>query len=123
MPELLVASDPIDLIPAVRLQQLDYVPAVHLSSRYLSRYNTHLIHTCQHQEIHILTHSSLIRQKTGNSYYGLICAGKFFLSQRAWHWCYGDGACRYLSKPNHQRLTWFGRCATLQKASPFREEQ
>jgi ACS family tartrate transporter-like MFS transporter len=47
----------------------------------------------------------IIRQRTGNSYYGLICAGVFFLYRRAWQWSCPSEPC--LPPINRQgRPTW-----------------
>src|SRR5450631_633778 len=53
--ELLVAPDLTDLIPAVFLQLLYEVPAVHVPSRSLYLDNTHGIHTSPHKNTHVPT--------------------------------------------------------------------
>jgi hypothetical protein len=66
----------------------------------------------------------LIRQKTGNSYYGLTCAGIFFLISASLALVLRKQSLP-ISEQTESTTTDVVRqtCYQLQKASPFREEQ
>ena len=71
--ELLVAATLIDLVPAVFLQFLDHVPAIHHPA-LIPRHNTHFLHTGQFVNTHSMRIIVVITPQKPPAQQPLVCA-------------------------------------------------